>query len=145
LPFQEFPGTEDSEVLEIDVKAYKRQIRRRRYQPTCQCEHLPGIVTAPGPPKLIPKGRYGVSVWVTLLLDKFTSLRPTCRLLDDLRSHGLDLAMGTVIGGFKKLTPLFDPIRAEIIRKSLEQGQWHADETGWRVFVPVEGKVGWRW
>jgi len=145
LPFEEFPGTEDSEVFEIDVKAYKRRIRRHRYRPTCQCEHLPGIITAPGPPKLIPKGRYGVSLWVTLLLDKFISLRPTCRLLDDLRSHGLDLAIGTVIGGFKKLTPLFDPIRAEILRKNLEQHQWHADETSWKVFEPVEGKVGWRW
>ena len=29
----EFPGTEDSEVLEIDVKAYRRLIRRRRYRP----------------------------------------------------------------------------------------------------------------
>ena len=59
--------------------------------------------------------------------------------------HGLDLAMGTVTGGLKKLVPLFDPIYAETIRKNLEQRQWHADETSWRVFVPVEGKVGWRW
>ncbi|EQD44975.1 hypothetical protein B1B_13272, partial [mine drainage metagenome] len=27
---REFPGTEDSEVLEIEVKAYRRRIRRRR-------------------------------------------------------------------------------------------------------------------
>ena len=53
--------------------------------------------------------------------------------------------MGTVTGGLKKLVPLFDPIYAETIRKNLEQRQWHADETSWRVFVPVEGKVGWRW
>lgn len=33
----EFPGTEDSEVLEIEVKAYRRLIRRRRYRPTCRC------------------------------------------------------------------------------------------------------------
>lgn len=145
LLFQEFPGTEDSEVVEIDVKAYKRLIRRRRYRPSCQCEHLPGILSAPGPPKLIPKGRYGVSLWVMILLDKYAYLRPTHRLLDDLRSHEIDLSMGTVTGGLKKLAPLFDPIRAEIIRKNLGQGQWHADETGWRVFVRVDGKVGWRW
>jgi transposase len=53
--------------------------------------------------------------------------------------------MGTVTGGLKALAPLFEPIREEIIRRNLEQLQWHADETGWRVFVPVEGKVGWRW
>lgn len=145
LPFQEFPGTEDSEVIEIDVKAYKRRICRHRYQPTCQCPHLPGILSAPGAPKLIPKGRFGVSLWVTILLDKYAYLQPTHRLLDELRSHEIDLSMGTVTGGLKKLAPLFDPIRTELIRKNLEQCQWHADETGWRVFVPVEGKVGWRW
>ena len=31
----EFPGTQDSEVLEIEVKADRRLIRRRRYRPSC--------------------------------------------------------------------------------------------------------------
>lgn len=145
LPFEEFPGTEDSEVIEIEVRAYTRKIRRRRYRPTCRCEHLPGILTAPGPAKLIPKGRYGISLWVEILLDKYAFVRPTNRLLSDLRTHDLDLSLGTVTGGLKQLAPLFEPIQEEIIRKNLEQRVWHADETGWSVFVPVEGKVGWKW
>ncbi len=145
LPFKGFPGTEDSETIEIEVSAYKRIHRRRRYQPTCECEHLPGIITAPVPPKLIPKGIYGISLWVTILLDKFAFLRPTNRLLDDLRSHGIDLAMGTVTGGLKRLKPLFDPIREEAISRIREETRWHADETNWRVFVTVEGKVGCNW
>ncbi len=145
LPFEDFPGTEDSEVIEIEVRGYKRRIRRRRYRPTCQCEHLPGIITAPGPAKLIPKGRLGVSLWVEILLDKYAFVRPTQRLLSDLRSHGIDLSLGTVTGGLKQLAPVFKPIREEIIRMNLEQLVWHADETRWPVFVPTEGKVGWQW
>ena len=145
LPFEDFPGTEDSEVLEIEIRGYKRRIRRRRYRPTCQCEHLPGIITAPGPAKLIPKGRLGVSLWVEILLDKYAFVRPTQRLLSDLRSHGIDLSLGTVTGGLQQLAPVFKPIREEIIRMNLEQLVWHADETRWPVFVPVEGKVGWQW
>jgi len=145
LAFEEFAGTEDSEVIEIEVRGYKRKIRRRRYRPTCQCEHLPGIVTAPGPPKLIPKGRLGVSLWVEILLDKYAFLRPTQRLLSDLKTYGIGLSPGTVTGGLKKLAPVFEPIRAEIVDKNLEQEVWHADETSWPVFVPVEGKVGWKW
>lgn len=145
LPFEEFPGTEDSEVIEIEVRGYKRKIRRRRYRPTCECDHLPGIVTTPGPAKLIPKGRLGVSLWVEILLDKYAFVRPTQRLLSDLRSHGIDLSLGTVTGGLKQLAPVFKPIREEIIRMNLEQLVWHADETRWPVFVPVEGKVGWQW
>ncbi len=145
LPFVEFPGTEDSEVIEIEVRGYKRTIRRRRYQPTCTCEHLPGIITAPGPAKLIPKGRLGVSLWVEVLLDKYAFVRPTHRLLGNLRTHGIDLSLGTVTGGLKQLAPVFEPIREEITRMNLEQLVWHADETRWPVFVPTEGKVGWQW
>ena len=36
-PFADFPGTEDSTILEIDVRAHRRVIRRRRYRPTCSC------------------------------------------------------------------------------------------------------------
>ena len=145
LVFEEFPGTEDSEVLEIEVRGYKRKIRRRRYRPTCQCEHLPGIVTAPGPAKLIPKGRLGVSLWAKILLDKYAFVRPTQRLLRDLKTYGIDLSPGAVTGGLKKLAPVFEPIQDAIIDKNLEQLVWHADETSWLVFVPVEGKVGWKW
>src|SRR6202022_5067698 len=35
LAFEPFPGTEDSEILEIEVKAHRRIIRRNRYPPAC--------------------------------------------------------------------------------------------------------------
>ena len=47
LDLREFPGTEDSQVLEIEVQAYRRVIRRRRYRPVCDCGCVPGIVSAP--------------------------------------------------------------------------------------------------
>ncbi len=47
LPFVEGPGSEDSEVIEIEVKAHKRRIHRQNYRPTCECDHLPGVVTPP--------------------------------------------------------------------------------------------------
>ena len=69
-PFADFPGTEDSTILEIDVRAHRRVIRRRRYRPTCSCGAHPGIVTAPPPDRLIPKSMLGISILVTVLLDK---------------------------------------------------------------------------
>jgi transposase len=54
--------TEDSEQIEIEVRAYRRRIRRRRYQRTCTCANCPRTVTAAPAPKLIPKGLVGVSV-----------------------------------------------------------------------------------
>ena len=88
-------GSEDSEQLEIEVRAYRRVIKRRRYRRSCQCAAAPRLITAPAPPRLIPKGILGISVWVTVLIDKYLLYRPTYRLLADLRAHGLDLAQGT--------------------------------------------------
>ena len=51
-----FPGTEDSEVLEIEVQANRRVISRRRCRPSCNCGCMPGIVAAPTPPRLIERG-----------------------------------------------------------------------------------------
>jgi len=145
-PYDPLEGTEDSEVVEVEVKAHRRVIRRRRYRRTCQCPAQPGIVTAPGPPKLIPKGALGVSVWVLILIDKFLFQRPTYRLLADLRwTHGLHIAQGTVTGGLAQLKPLFDPLVKAIMAKSLTEKHWHADETRWPVFVEWEGKQGHRW
>jgi len=140
-----FPGTEDSEVLEIEVQAYRRVIRRRRYRPGCGCGCVPGIVTAPPPPRLIERGKFGMSVWASVLLDKFLYGRPSHRLLQDLSDHGLNLSPGTLAGGLQALAPLFAPLDQALVHKLRSEPHWHADETRWAVFVDVAGKVGHRW
>src|SRR4051794_7769929 len=71
--------TEDSEQIEIEVRAYRRRIRRRRYQRPSTCSACPRPFTAAPAPKLIPKGLLGVSVWVEILLDKFGSSVFKCK------------------------------------------------------------------
>lgn len=145
LGLVEFPGTEDSEVVEIEVKAYRRVIRRRRYRSLCHCGCLPGIVTAPAPGRLIERGKFGVSVWISVLLDKFLYGRPSHRLLQDLADHGLNLSAGTLVGGLQTLAPLFEPLEQAFVAKLRSASHWHADETRWAVFIDVAGKVGHRW
>jgi len=140
-----FPGTEDSQVVELEVKAYRRLIRRRRYRPTCQCACLAGIVTAPLPPRLIARGKLGVSVWVNVLLSKFSYGQPTHRLLRDWSDQGLRISQGTVTDGLRQLAPLFEPLGQAWSKQLRAQSHWHADETRWEVFVEREGKVGHRW
>jgi transposase len=110
-------GSEDSEQLDIEIIAYRRVIRRRRYQRTCGCPG-PRTVTAPPAPKLLPKSLLGTSVWVEILLDKFASYRPTQRLLEQWRLLGLDLAAGTVTDGLQRLEPLFQPIMEELRKRN---------------------------
>jgi transposase len=144
-PFASFPGTEDSTVLEVSVRAHRRVIRRQRYRPTCRCAGNPGLITAPPPPKLLPKNLLGVSIWVAALLDKYLFYRPTERFLADLATHGLDLAPGTLTDGLQRLVPMFEPLYDALVERSQQQKLWHADETRWLVFATVEGKVGYRW
>ncbi len=137
--------TEDSEQIEIEVRAYRRLIRRRRYQRTCTCANCPRTVTAPPAPELIPKGLLGVSVWVEILLDKFVGHRPTERLLSQWQLLGLDVAAGTVAGGLERLEPLFEPLYDALLTRNAASPFAQAGETRWMVFVAQEGKAGYRW
>jgi transposase len=143
-PLLPLSDPEDSEQIEIEVGAYRRVIHRRRYRRACTCNGT-GTLTAPPPPKLIPKGRYGISVWVEILLDKYHSYRPTERLLASWRLLGLDLAPGTVTDGLQRLGVLLRPIY-EALKQRNPRGDLHqGDETRWPVFVALEGKEGFGW
>jgi transposase len=145
LSLKPFAGTEDSQVLEIEVNAYRRVIHRKRYVPTCHCGCLPGIVTAPTPAKLIAKGKFGISVWTHVLLDKFLYARPSQRLVQELGARGLPMSAGTLAGGLQTIAPLFQPIEQALWSRLRSEPHWHADETRWAVFLELQGKVGHRW
>jgi transposase len=134
-PYADFPGTDDGEIIEIDVRAHRRHYHRQRYRRTCTCANRPCIVTAPPPPKVVPKGILGVSVWVYLLMGKFAQYQPLQRLLTGLRDHGLDLSAATVADGLRHILTLLQPIYDGLARHQRDQDLWQADETRWMVFV----------
>jgi transposase len=143
-PLADMGETEDSEQVEVEFVVYRRQIRRRRYRKTCTCPG-PQTLTAPKPAKLIPKGRYGNSLWVHLLLEKFHTGRPIQRTIEQLRLHGLWLAAGTIADGLKRIEPLLQPIYAALRDRNVQSPFHHADETRWLVFVEKRGKNSYRW
>jgi transposase len=143
-PFADLGQTEDSEQVEVEFTVYRRRVRRRRYRKTCDCPG-PQTHTAPTPPKLIPKSRYGNSLWVHLLLEKFRTGRPIQRTIEQLRLYGLPLAAGTIIAGLKRIEPLLVPIYAALRERNLLSALHHADETRWLVFVEKQGKNSYRW
>jgi transposase len=144
-PFAPAGFEEDTFIIEVEVKAYRRRIRRRRYRRLCSCQDQPNIVAAPVAPRVLPHSQFGVSLWVQVLLDKYNYARPTAKQIDDLRSHGLDLSAGTITGDLKRLAPLFEPLQQKLLERSRQQALWNADETRWAVFQVVTEKVGYRW
>jgi transposase len=143
-PLALMTDTEDSEQIEIEVRAHRRVIRRRRYRKTCPC---PGCYTftAPKPAKLIPKSLLGTSVWVEVLLAKYFNHQPTERLLASWDLLGLDLSASTLNDGMHRLQPLFTPIYEALLERNRASPYQQADETRWLVFVDKEGKQGHRW
>jgi transposase len=143
--FQPFPGSEESTIIEIQVQAHVRRIHRPRYHKTCRCPQVPGIVTAPPAPRLIPQSPFGVSVWPEVLLDKYLYGRPTARLCQALQHHGVPLSQGPVTDGLRKLTPLFEPVMQALRERQMGEKLFHGDETRWDVCEAMEGKAGHRW
>ena len=144
-PFSEFPGSEDSEEIDWEVRLIRRVHKRMRYTPTCQCGVVPRIITAPPAPKLIPKGLFASGFWVQLLLEKFLFQRPLYRVRQMLALNGLSVSGGTLTGGLKRIGELIQPVYAKILEQSRSANRWKMDETRWSVFAEVNGKVGYRW
>ena len=144
-PLADLGLSDANEQIEIETTVYRRVVRRKRYRQTCDCSGRPRTVTAPLPPKLLPKSIYGTSLWTHLLLEKFHLQRPTHRTIEGLRLLGLSLAPGTITDGLQRIEPLLAPIYDAIRIHHVQSAYFQADETRWRVFVEKAGKTGHRW
>ena len=81
-PLADLGLSDASEQIEIETNVYRKVVRRKRYRRTCDCRQQPRTVTAPLPPKLLPKSLYGTSIWTHLLLEKFHLQRPMHRTIE---------------------------------------------------------------
>ena len=137
--------SKETEIIEVDVKAYKRKIKRQIMKKGCTCKGVPNTITAPMPPKVLPKSPYGISIWEAVLLTKFHYCQPTNRLLNQYAELGLPISPGTIAGGLKNLKKLFKPVYDALYRHQMTEDRFHNDESSWKVFESIEGKIGNRW
>ena len=135
----------ESEIIEVDVKAHKRVIIRSCMKKNCSCKGVPNTVTAPLPPKVIPKSPYGISIWETVLLNKFHYCQSTNRILNQYAELGLPISAGSITGGLKILKKLFQPVYDALYSQQMTEDIFHNDESSWKVFESIEGKIGNRW
>lgn len=134
-----------TQIIELEVKAYTRRIVRQTGTKTCSCQGVPQTITAPMPPKLMPKSPYGISVWADILLNKFHYCQPTNRLFNQYGERGLPISAGTITGGLKKLKELFEPICNRLYLQQMTEDRFHQDESSWKVFEEIQGKIGNKW
>ena len=126
-------GAEESSVVEIEVKAHQRLIRRPRWRRTCDCASSPLDVSAPPVPRLFANTRYGTSVWSRFLFERYACLRPLHRVAGWLSDQGLAISPGTLADSVPRFVGLFEPVAEAIRAHQNEAALRHADETSWRV------------
>ena len=139
-------GAERSALVEIEVKAHRRVIRRGRWRRACGCADAPVEVAAPPVPRLFPNTSYGTSVWSRVLYERYACLRPLNRVGAWLSDQGLPVAAGTLADSAPRFVPLFEPLAAAILAHQGAAALRHADETAWRVqALRAEGRSARAW
>jgi len=139
-------GEDSSYQIDWLVKLMLKVWRRPRWRRSCKCRESKGIVQAPPPAKVIPKGLYTAGFIVRLLILKYALGMPCGRIIALLEMEGLpDVSAGSLSGMMRAAGKLLEPL-AEAIREHNGQSVClHVDETSWRVMVMVEGKTNHYW
>lgn len=145
LPFEEIREEESYEVS-VETKYYVKKIRRKVYKKTCKCSNTKSIIIAPAPKKLIPKGKYATEFWVDVLINKYQNHLPVERQVSEMKDYGLSISSGSIFAGLEKIHFIYLKSLYEAFIKILrESDHWHADETGWHLFVKIDGKENYKW
>ena len=119
-------GTEQSTLVEIEVKAHKRVIRRPRWRRTCECAASPMEVSAPPVPRLFRRTLYGTSFWARFLFEHCACLRPVHRVAAWMSGQGLAVSPGTLANSLKRFVPLFEPMAEAILAHQSKAALRHA-------------------
>ena len=126
-------GTEESTIVEIEIRAHTRRIVRPRWRRSCDCASAPLEVSAPPVPRLFDNTLYGISVWACFLFERYGCFRPLNRVGAWLSDRGLLISPGTLADSVPRFVPLFEPLADAILAHQNKSALRHADETTWRV------------
>jgi len=138
-------GSEDASEVEWEVTIQRVIHRRLKYRSACACQ-APVLLTAPPPPKLIPKGLLAVSAVANLLVNKYLHGQPINRQLNELALLcGVRFAPGTVVGVQDKVGELLRPLYDATLLHLREADHWNADETRWMQYGDETKHRWWLW
>lgn len=134
------------EEVSDEITVVERQFlvaRHRRQKYRCRCNGA--VVTAPGPRKLIPGGRYSPAFAVEVAAGKYLDHLPLERQSRMMQREGLEVGSQTLWDQLDALASHLEPTYREFGRRVLEAPLVHADETHWRLMAKSERKKYWAW
>lgn len=136
-------ATKDSKLIEfhqiLEETTYKRQVA------VSQCKCFGKVISvADLPRKLFPRTEIGNSLWTHFLLSKFLFGVPSNRIQKALSLKGVELPLGTLNDGFKRIDSLLNGLYEQIKDHAKGADLWNADETSWRV-MDADQRRYWLW
>jgi len=137
----EWPGqTEDSDEITVEMRTFK-VVRHRRQKYRCACNGA--VVTAPGPRKLIPGGRYSVEFGVDVGTAKYGDHMPLERQVRVMAREGLVVTSQTLWDQIEALAEHLTPSYEALVTRILAADLVHADETWWRLMGKTASPKRW--
>lgn len=123
---------EVSELITATVRAFVRQLHKRlKYR--CACNGA--VVTAPGPLRLLPGGRYSPSFAIEVAIAKYHDHLPLERQSHIMKRDGLLTDSQTLWDQLDALAVHLEPTYEAIIAAILSEAVIHADETRWPLLA----------
>jgi transposase len=136
----------DQQEVSDEITVVERRFlvaRHLRQKYRCRCNGA--VVTAPGPRKLIPGGRYSPAFAVEVATSKYLDHLPLERQSRIMQREGLSVGSQTLWDQLDALAGHLEPTYRELSRRVLASPLVHADETHWRLMAKSERKKYWAW
>lgn len=126
---------EESEWVTVVHREFRRErIRQQKYRCSCNAN----VVTAPGPEKLIPGGRYTVEFAAEVAVGKYADHLPLERQVRMMAREGLQVDSQTLWDQVHALAMHVKPTYEALLARALAAPVLHVDESRW----PLLGKKG---
>ncbi|MFI5166643.1 MAG: IS66 family transposase [Thermoanaerobaculales bacterium] len=134
--------TEDSEEITV-IEASYQVVTHKRQKYRCRCNGA--VVTAPGPLKLTPGGRYSPEFAVHVAESKFLDHMPLERQVRAMARKGLDTDSQTLWDQQLALAKHLKPTYDALCRKVLASEVAFTDEMFWRMMDSDGSHRWWTW
>jgi transposase len=131
---------EESEEITVVERSF-RLVRHQRQKYRCRCNG--NVVTAPGPVRLIPGGRYSPEFAVEVAINKYLDHAPLERQVRIMEREELEVTSQTLWDQIDALAGHLEPCYEALHSQVLGSPVIHADETHWRLMGREEEKSRW--
>jgi transposase len=131
--------SEEITVIGVEYKILKH--RRQKYH--CRCNEQ--VLTAPGPSKLIPGGRYSIDFAVQVAEGKYLDHLPLERQVRAMERAGLDVDSQTLWDQIQALAGHLEATYGALCARVLDADVVYADETFWRNHEGKDTSRWWTW